>query len=1288
MSNKTKANIYVVGGPVQAADGIYISRKADNELLDLCRSRNFAYILTPRQMGKSSLMLRTAERLGEEGIRTVKLDLNEIGINVSNEEWYLGLLTIIEDQLSLDTDVVEWWQARTHLGMTQRLTLFFKDVLLTEMAEPVVIFVDEIDSTLALSFTDDFFAAIRLLYHNRAQMRAFHRLTFVLIGVATPSDLIKSKERTPFNIGQRVNLTDFTVEEALPLAAGLGLSPDESQQVLKGVIEWTSGHPYLTQHLCRTISSQNRDHWTKADVDGVVASTFFGEMSKQDNNLQFVRDMLTKREVDPITILNIYRDVLRNKRPVYDEEQSLFKSRLKLSGIVCPKDGALHVRNAIYRRVFDEKWIKDHLPVNWFKRAQRAAAVLISLVIFSLLPLSLYAFNRAEAAETQKVEAERLRIEAERQADIAVMEREEAMRLREIAEEQKGYAEAQKLIAEKRREEAERLGKLAEVRRKEEVGQREHANKQKLEAESLGVLANERSIEADKERQRAEELAKIALARQLGSQAQLLQSQQGNLLPRSLLLALESMERLETVEAQQALRQGLSVLPRPVLELSHDGPVATVVYSSDGKYLVTDTKLARAKGIISGSKITSEKGLPKSQAFQAEYNEGWREVLTEGKKKTLSKEAIRFLEVTRRKELSINLDRNGADANDAVYSLAFSPDGKYSLTASRGAIRLLEVVGGREVWKINYSGSNSDAIFSKDGGTIALTIKRKNDRNDLSIGDTVKVVEATKGSEMWNYYYGAGVNDMAFNPAGTLLVIASKDNIATVWETSSWKPKAQLKHEGTINAVTFSPDGNYLATASDDRTVRIWWAVQGAPISDLDKGQSSIGQPVSQMAHDERVTKVVFSPDSTHIATASDDNTARLWSLYGTRQGNDYRQREVVRMVHDKAVRDVAFSPDGMSIATASEDRTARVWEPNAGLEIIQSTPEEFASALSIAFSPDGKYLAITHTSGVARIWTINPLRKIAQISHNGNAITDVAFSQDGRYLATSSVDKIARVSEVITGREVAQFLHNDSVNSVAFSPDGDYLATASGGTAHIWNIASREEKRKIGVGAILDGQVLAYVSMVRVAFSPDGKTLATADSASVSTWDVATGNKLRHWYEAIWRRHFYNQVSYVTFSPKGKYLGIARADGIATVFDVDSGSTIKDYIHDGAISGITFSPDENFVATASADQTARVWELLTGQEVARRLHTQGVRNAVFSPDGKYLATTSGTAHVWLWRPKTLMEEACNRLTRNLTLKEWQQYISDIPHRATCSNLPFEKKDISENTPALLKHVK
>lgn len=365
-SQGNKTNIYTLGGTVQAGDGVYIPRQADEELLALCEQSVFAYVLTSRQMGKSSLMVRTVERLAGEEIQSVVIDLTQLGVGLTAGQWYLGLLSIVEDTLMLDTDVVDWWEQNSHLGFTQRLTQFFEKVLLVEVTSPVVIFIDEIDTTLSLDFTDDFFAAIRYLYVARAQNSEFQRLSFVLIGVATPGDLIRDGKRTPFNIGQRVDLTDFTFEEALPLAEGLGAKIEPAQQLLrqqllKYVLEWTGGHPYLTQRLCSIISDRDKDSWSPQEVKQVVSSTFLGSRSKQDNNLQFVRDMLTKRAPDKDRVLSVYREICLAKNSVVDEEQSLIKSHLKLSGVVRREDNALRVRNRIYQEAFNADWVENEL---------------------------------------------------------------------------------------------------------------------------------------------------------------------------------------------------------------------------------------------------------------------------------------------------------------------------------------------------------------------------------------------------------------------------------------------------------------------------------------------------------------------------------------------------------------------------------------------------------------------------------------------------------------------------------------------------------------------------------------------------------------------------------------------------------------------------------------------------------------------------------------------------------------------------------------------------------------
>ena len=149
----------------------------------------------------------------------------------------------------------------------------------------------------------------------------------------------------------------------MPLADGFGLPPAQAQQVLHWVLDWTGGHPYLTQRLCRVMADENREQWSETDVSQTVARIFFGEQSEQDHNLQFVRDMLTERAPEPVRVLATYRTIRQGRRAVRDEEQSLVLAHLKLSGVVRQVQRVLRVRNRIYATVFDLPWVREHWPV-------------------------------------------------------------------------------------------------------------------------------------------------------------------------------------------------------------------------------------------------------------------------------------------------------------------------------------------------------------------------------------------------------------------------------------------------------------------------------------------------------------------------------------------------------------------------------------------------------------------------------------------------------------------------------------------------------------------------------------------------------------------------------------------------------------------------------------------------------------------------------------------------------------------------------------------------------------
>ena len=124
------SNYFVAGGTLPTRIPSYVVRAADQELYQAALEGEFCYVLTPRQMGKSSLMVRASRRLEEAGATTAMVDLNSIG-TTEIDTWYRSLLTQIARALQLDVDVQSWWEVQD-VTRSQRFMHFVRDVLLTQ----------------------------------------------------------------------------------------------------------------------------------------------------------------------------------------------------------------------------------------------------------------------------------------------------------------------------------------------------------------------------------------------------------------------------------------------------------------------------------------------------------------------------------------------------------------------------------------------------------------------------------------------------------------------------------------------------------------------------------------------------------------------------------------------------------------------------------------------------------------------------------------------------------------------------------------------------------------------------------------------------------------------------------------------------------------------------------------------------------------------------------------------------------------------------------------------------
>ncbi|THU99441.1 mycorrhiza-induced WD40-repeat domain protein [Dendrothele bispora CBS 962.96] len=432
----------------------------------------------------------------------------------------------------------------------------------------------------------------------------------------------------------------------------------------------------------------------------------------------------------------------------------------------------------------------------------------------------------------------------------------------------------------------------------------------------------------------------------------------------------------------------------------------------------------------------------------------------------------------------------------------------------------------------------------------------------------------------------------------------------TLGVPKAWGPtEITIKTGSVAKAVAFSPNSSQLASGSDDKTVRIWNTATGQEEAMLE-------------GHTDGVWSVAFSPDGSRLASGSFDKTVRIWN---TATG----QEEATLEGHTDGVWSVAFSPDGSRLASGSLDKTVRIWNTATCQEEVMLEGHT-DRVRSVAFSPDGSRLASGSLDKTVRIWNTATGQEEAMLEGHTDRVRSVAFSPDGSQLASGSDDKTVRIWNTAAGQEEAILEgHTNWVRSVAFSPDGSRLASGSDDkTVQIWNTATGQEE------AILEGHTDGVRS---VAFSSDGSQLASGSfDKTVRIWNTVTGQK-----EATLEGHT-DKVRSVAFSPDGSQLASGSDDKTVRIWNTATGQEEAMLEgHTNWVWSVAFSPDGSRLSSGSFDKTVRIWNTATGQEEATlEGHTDWVQSVAFSPDGSRLASGSFDNTVRIWNTVTGQEEA------------------------------------------------